>query len=324
MKAPNFWHTDGIIPKLLEPAAHFFNLISIINRTLISGINIGVPIICVGNIVSGGAGKTPIALSIGKILGQKYNVGFLTRGHGGSIIGPVQVKTNHHAIDEVGDEALLLTKVAPTWVSKNRKEGALLAKAAGIEVIIMDDGFQNPSVHKDLSLIIIDGPYGFGNGRVIPAGPLREKISNGLIRADIIVVIGECSKSTKLQFPSDLPVFYASITPDKSNTVFSNKNVVGFAGIGRPQKFLTTLKDMGLNVLDFISFPDHYRFSEIEIYNLHSKAIKLNARLVTTAKDLTRVPKNVTHLCKPITVSIDWEDEPRLKELLYATANQNE
>jgi tetraacyldisaccharide 4'-kinase len=179
-------------------------------------------------------------------------------------------------------------------------------------------------VHKDLSLIIIDGPYGFGNGRVIPAGPLREKISNGLIRADIIVIIGECSKSTKLQFPPDLPVFYASITPDISNTVSSKKNVIGFAGIGRPEKFLTTLKDMSLNVLDFISFPDHYRFSETEIFNLHSKAVKLNADLVTTVKDLTRVPKNVSHLCKPITVSINWEDEPKLKELLYATVKKNE
>ena len=324
MKAPSFWHIDGLVPKILEPAANVYNIISIINRTLISRTNIGVPIICVGNIVSGGAGKTPIALSIGKILGKNYNVGFLTRGYGGSVAGPVQVKTDQHTIDEVGDEALLLTKVAPTWVSKNRKAGAFSAKAAGVEVIIMDDGFQNPSVHKDLSLIIIDGPYGFGNGRVIPAGPLREKISTGLIRADIIVVIGECSEATKLQFPPDLPVFYASISPDISNTAFSNKNVIGFAGIGRPEKFLTTLKGMDLNILDFIPFPDHYRFSEIEILNLYSKAIKLNAYLVTTVKDLTRVPKNVSHLCKPITVSIDWEDEPKLKELLYATVNQNE
>ena len=323
MKAPNFWHNDGLIPRILEPAAQILNLFSIMRYALGSNSNIGVPTICIGNIVSGGAGKTPVALSIAKKLHNNYNVNFLTRGYGGKLSGPIQVDPNRHRIDEVGDEALVLANVATTWVAKDKKLGALSAKNMGAEIIIMDDGFRNPSVYKTLSLLVIDGPYGFGNGRLIPAGPLREKISSGLRKADAIVLIGDAKRSVKEVLPADIPVLQASTIPDNTNLELSNNNVIGFAGIGRPEKFLNTLKSMDLNIVDFVSFPDHYVFKETEIFQLQEKAAQHDAVLVTTLKDMKRVPRKVAHLCRTVEISIIWEDDSKIQQLLDSTI-QNE
>ncbi len=319
MKAPNFWHNDGFIPRILEPTAQIFNLFSILRYALGSHSKIGVPTICIGNIVSGGAGKTPVALSIAKKLHKDYNVNFLTRGYGGKLLGPIQVDPIRHKIDEVGDEALVLANVATTWVAKDKKLGALSAKNMGAEIIIMDDGFQNPSVYKTLSLLVIDGPYGFGNGRLIPSGPLREKIPSGLKRADAIVLIGEAKQSVKEALPADIPVLQASTVPDNTNLEHSNNKVIGFAGIGRPEKFLNTLKSMDLNIVNFVSFPDHYVFKEIEILRLQEKAAQHDAVLVTTLKDMKRLPRKVAHLCRTVEISIIWEDESQIQQLLDST-----
>tara|TARA_B100001057_G_scaffold269869_1_gene270026 strand:- start:19043 stop:20005 length:963 start_codon:yes stop_codon:yes gene_type:complete len=316
MKTPSFWHADGFIPKLLEPLAQLYKFLSFLERSLRSKTNIDIPVLCIGNIVSGGAGKTPIALSIGQKLNSKHNIGFLTRGYGGIKAGPIQVNPDEHSSYEVGDEALILSEVGSTWVSRNRTAGAIAAKNAGVEIVIMDDGFQNTSLVKTMSFVIIDGPYGFGNGRMIPAGPLREPIYSGLKRADIIVLVGEVNPSLVELLPNDKLVLRASLVPDEIDMRLSNNNVIGFAGIGRPTKFRETLEKIDLNIIDFVPFPDHYRFSESEIRELYEKATEVDAILVTTFKDMKRVPKSVAHLCQPIGITVVWDDDSEIQQLL--------
>ena len=316
MKTPSFWHADGFIPKLLEPLAQLYKCLSFLERSLRSKTEIEIPVLCIGNIVSGGAGKTPIALSIGQKLSAKHNIGFLMRGYGGIKAGPIEVNPDEHSSYEVGDEALILSEVGSTWVSRNRTAGAIAAKNAGVEIVIMDDGFQNTSLAKTLSFVIIDGPYGFGNGRLIPAGPLREPIYSGLKRADIIVLVGEASPSIIELLPNDKPLLRASLGPDEIGAQLSNTSVIGFAGIGRPTKFLETLEKMNLKIVDFFPFPDHYRFKESEIRGLYEKATQVNAILVTTVKDMKRIPKSVAHLCQPIGVTVMWEDDSAIQQLL--------
>ena len=316
MKTPSFWHADGFIPKLLEPLAQLYKCLSFLERSLRSKTKIDIPVLCIGNLVSGGAGKTPIALSIGQKLNVKHDISFLTRGYGGIEAGPIEVNPDEHSSYEVGDEALLLSEVGPTWVSRNRIAGAIAAKNAGFEIVIMDDGFQHTSLVKTLSFVIIDGPYGFGNGRLIPAGPLREPIYSGLKRADVIVLVGEVNPSIIELLPNNKPLLRASLVPAEMGTQLSNNNVIGFAGIGRPTKFLETLEKMGLNIIDFVAFPDHYRFRESEIRELYEKATEVDAILVTTFKDMKRVPKSVAHLCQPIGITVVWEDESEIQQLL--------
>ena len=316
MKTPSFWHADGFIPKLLEPLAQLYKYLSFLERSLRSKTKIDIPVLCIGNLVSGGAGKTPIALSIGQKLNAKHNISFLTRGYGGIEAGPIEVNPDEHSSYEVGDEALILSELGPTWVSRNRIAGAIAAKNAGFEIVIMDDGFQHTSLVKTLSFVIIDGPYGFGNGRLIPAGPLREPIYSGLNRADVIVLVGEVNPSIIELLPNNKPLLRASLVPAEMGTQLSNNNVIGFAGIGRPTKFLETLEKMGLNIIDFVAFPDHYRFRESEIRELYEKATEVDAILVTTFKDMKRVPKSVAHLCQPIGITVVWEDDNEIQQLL--------
>ena len=316
MKTPSFWHADGFIPKLLEPLAQLYKCVSFLERSLRSKTKIDIPVLCIGNLVSGGAGKTPIALSIGQKLNAKHNISFLTRGYGGIEAGPIEVNPDEHSSYEVGDEALILSEVGSTWVSRHKTAGAIAAKDAGFEIVIMDDGFQHTSLVKTLSFVIIDGPYGFGNGRLIPAGPLREPIYSGLKRADVIVLVGEVNPSIIELLPNNKPLLRASLVPAEMGTQLSNNNVIGFAGIGRPTKFLETLEKMGLNIIDFVAFPDHYRFRESEIRELYEKATEVDAILVTTFKDMKRVPKSVAHLCQPIGITVVWEDDNEIQQLL--------
>ena len=316
MKTPSFWHADGFIPKLLEPLAQLYKFLSFLERSLGSKTKIDIPVLCIGNIVSGGAGKTPIALSIGQKLNVKHNISFLTRGYGGIEAGPIKVNPDAHSSYEVGDEALILSEVGSTWVSRNRTAGAIAAKNAGFEIVIMDDGFQHTSLVKTLSFVIIDGPYGFGNGRLIPAGPLREPIYSGLKRADVIVLVGEVNHSLIELLPNNKPLLRASLVPNEMGIQLSNSNVIGFAGIGRPTKFRETLEKMDLNIIDFVPFPDHYRFRESEIRELYEKATEVDAILVTTVKDMKRLPKSVAHLCQPIGITVVWEDDSEIQQLL--------
>jgi tetraacyldisaccharide 4'-kinase len=293
MKAPRFWwDKPGATAALLSPIAAIYGLIAA-RRLRQSGARVGIPVICVGNLTVGGAGKTPAAITIARVLidaGERPC--FLTRGYGGRLAGPVMVETAHSAT-QVGDEPLLLARVAPTVVAANRTAGAQLARAKGASVIVMDDGFQNPSLAKDLSILVIDGRRGIGNGRVLPAGPLRASLAPQLDRADALLIVGEPSGAAPLATSAqarNLPLFHATLDPDqKSVNALAGMRVLAFAGIGDPEKFFATVAAAGINAVATRGFPDHHRFSVKEARNLLDEATHQGLLLLTTEKDIARI-----------------------------------
>ncbi len=294
MKAPEFWLTGrGPWPVVLSPAGCLYALGGRLRHAFTRTRDVGVPVICIGNLTAGGTGKTPLAIAIANLLregGRTPHI--LTRGHGGTLTGPVRVDGTRHKATETGDEALLLARAAPTWVARDRIEGAHAAINEGADTLILDDGFQDPALKKDVALVVIDGATGFGNGRVIPAGPLRETVGTGLARADGVVIMGRDEKNIAAEVKAHAPgiaVFGASLRPCPDTARLAGETVFGFAGIGRPEKFRDTLKDIGCRVAGFRAFADHHVFSAQEIAQLRRHAAEVGARLVTTAKDAARL-----------------------------------
>jgi len=282
MRAPEFWNRDGVGATLLAPLGALYGLSVAWNARHAKPYRATAKVICVGNLTAGGSGKTPVALAIAALAQAKgQKVYFLTRGYGGSEAGPVEVKPGDRA-EQVGDEALLLSQAAPVIVARNRAPGAMLADVRGADIIVMDDGHQNFAVAKDLSLVVVDGESGFGNGHMIPAGPLRESVRQGLRRADAVIVMGHGNP--------DLggyqgPVLNARLVPE--GDFLRGKRVFAFAGIGRPEKFVATLKTAGALVMGSQFFADHHPFQPGEIAALRARAD--SAQLVTTEKDFVRL-----------------------------------
>jgi len=292
MRAPAFWWRSrpGVRSRLLAPLAAV--VAGRAERRLgVRGVAAPLPVICVGNPVVGGAGKTPTALALGETATAMGLLPvFLTRGYGGSLRGPVLVNGQHGAA-EVGDEALLLAAVGPTVMARDRPAGARLAGESGADVLIMDDGFQNPSLVKTVSLLVVDGEVGVGNGRVMPAGPLRAPLAAQLARADAVVLIGRGAPGevvAEVAAAHGVTVHRASLMPDPAVAGrLVGRQVVAFAGIGRPEKFGHTLHDLGAIVEHLITFGDHYVLTEAEASRLITAAGNLD--LVTTAKDFARL-----------------------------------
>jgi tetraacyldisaccharide 4'-kinase len=293
MRAPRFWWEEpGASAALLSPFASIYSAIAA-RRLAQSGARAGVPVICVGNPTVGGAGKTPTAIAVARILiaaGERPM--FLTRGYGGMLAGPVTVEPGHTSI-QVGDESLLLTRVAPTIVAANRVAGAQLAKNNGATAIVMDDGFQNPSLAKDLSILVIDGTRGIGNARVLPAGPLRAPLSAQLDRAHAMLIVGEVTGAAPLVIAARarrLPLFHGTLEPDRAAlAALAGLKVLAFAGIGDPEKFFATLAAAGIEAPVRRSFPDHHRYSRKQAADLVKEAEKNGLQLLTTEKDLARM-----------------------------------
>jgi tetraacyldisaccharide 4'-kinase len=242
----------------------------------------------VGNITSGGAGKTPVAVALAKILLESgLKVAFVSRGYGGGYQKVLQVDPSLHDAKMVGDEPLILSKVAPTFVAKNKAEAISLAVANQAEIVIMDDGLQNNSVYKDCSILVIDGAYGLGNSYLLPAGPLRESLSSALKRANFVIIIGEDQTDVTAQIKGQVPVFTAKVQP--IFTPLAQKKYYAFAGIAHPQKFFATLSNLNLSLAGTKDFPDHYYYSEFDLENLVKSARALGATLITTEKDATRI-----------------------------------
>ena len=213
----------------------------------------------------------------------------------------------------------MLARVAPTWISGNRQATAELAIKAGAEILVMDDGFQNPTIHKDISILVIDGETGFGNGQIIPAGPLREPVAKGLNRANAALIIGndEHRLSTTLKQPgsSVINVLRGHLAPARSMAELNGKKVFAFAGIGRPKKFFDTLKEIGCSVTGTEEFPDHHTYTVDEISHLVQKANDMSAILVTTSKDRTRLDKTTVDKVTEVPISLQWEDYSALDSL---------
>lgn len=316
MKAPEFWSQPGApLGKILSPLGCAYRLAGSINRSFVRPVQVDAKVVCVGNLVAGGTGKTPVALAIRECL-QRKDLAFLTRGYGGRLAGPTRVARDTHTPADVGDEALLLARAAPTWIARDRVAGARAAIAAGNRLIVMDDGFQNPSLTKDVSIIVIDGETGFGNGQLIPAGPLREPVATGLARADAAVIVGHDHAGIANQLPPSLPLFTGRIQPTTSGDNWTGRRVVAFAGIGRPGKFFDTLATLGCEVVATRSFADHHRFTDSEIAQICARANALDAVPVTTEKDAVRLPDTARDKIETLPVLFAWDDAPAIRAFL--------
>jgi tetraacyldisaccharide 4'-kinase len=312
MRAPEFWRRRGGLSACLVPVSWLVTAAGRLRRIAVTPAPAPVPVICIGNITVGGAGKTPVAIAVeARLRARSRSAHFLTRGYGGHLRGPVRVEPKIHAARDVGDEPLILARHAPCWVSADRPLGAKAAATNGAEVIIMDDGFQNPSLEKSLSLVVIDGAYGFGNGRVIPAGPLREPMAGGLDRADGVIVVGPMAETVA----TERPIMRAHLQAIDNNAV-AGRPVVAFAGIGRPEKFFETLGAMGCDVIARYSFSDHHPYAARDLEPILERAASLGVTVVTTEKDAVRVPSRFRSEIVTLKVEIVWDDVRQIDALL--------
>jgi len=316
MRAPEFWHEPpGLAAGLLAPIGTAWDLAARLRRAVARPYRAPVPVLCIGNLVAGGSGKTPIVLALaGLLIERGIAVHVVTRGYGGGLPGPVRVDPATHDATAVGDEALLIAVRTPCWVARDRAAGIVAAAEAGAAAILLDDSFQNPSVVKDLSLVVVDAEYGFGNGRVMPAGPLCEPVTAGLARADAIVLLGDALPPRQLAEAS-CPMLRAALEPVNGER-FANRRLVAFAGIGRPAKFFATLRQLGATLAAAQSFPDHHPYRADEIARLQETAAREHARLVTTAKDWVRLPPELRADIEVLEVEIRWHDAASLTRLL--------
>ena len=318
MRAPEFWRRQGGVATLLAPAGKLYAMTGRILRHRRTPWHAPVPVVCVGNVVVGGAGKTPLALSIGaRLRARGRAMHFLSRGYGGRLTGPVCVDNARHDAHEVGDEPLLLADVAPTWVAHDRAAAAKAAVDAGADVLVMDDGLQNRTLAKTHSLLVVDGTYGFGNGKVIPAGPLREPIADALERADEVIIVGPDELELEAQLRSRVPVLNVALAvPPNTAADVRGRRVVAFAGIARPQKFLQTLAQVGCEIVKTYEFADHHFYSANEVMEIVESAIRLKATPVTTTKDAARLPKLALPMVKVLPVEVAWPNEGALDGVL--------
>ena len=319
MRTPAFWHNPEsvFLAPLLSPLGRAYEMAGRLRQALVRPWAPPVPVICVGNAVAGGAGKTPVALSLGeRLIRQGQPVHFLTRGYGGSETGPLRVDGARHSAAAVGDEAILLARVAPTWVGRDRRQSCEAAARDGARILIMDDGFQNPAVVKTLSLLVIDGRYRFGNNRLIPAGPLREPADAALARADAVVLLLPDATATEEWLAKRKPLLRARLVPGPEAKRLTGKPVVAFAGIGMPKKFFIMLRAIGCRLVATHAFADHHVFRAEDIARLRREAEAQSAILVTTEKDMARLGPDLGAGIKTLTVSVTWQDEAALDALV--------
>ncbi len=314
MKTPDHWQNKGFYAKMLLPAGMLYAAATALRCKIKQPQKVSVPVICIGNLTAGGTGKTPTATAIADLLKQdKYKPAFVSRGYGGKLCG-VMVNVRQHTAQEVGDEPLLLAREAPVSINPNRFLAAQKAIENGADILIMDDGFQNPGLYKDLSFLIFDGSVGIGNGWPVPAGPLRENFINGIKRAQAAVIIGE-DRHRLADKLHGLPLFGAKIVSELPP--YSFDRVVAFAGIGRPEKFYDSLRQHGLEPIKTINFPDHHFYSQQELTELLQLAQAENAKIITTAKDFVKIPPQMQPLFHVLEIKIKWDNEQALRQFIY-------
>ncbi|WP_076864918.1 tetraacyldisaccharide 4'-kinase [Bradyrhizobium mercantei] len=326
MREPAFWHRPSSwTSQLLRPLAALYGAVAA-RRMQQSGADAGIPVICVGNYHVGGAGKTPTVLALAKLLRElDERPVVLSRGYGGRLAGPVKVDRDSHTAADIGDEPLMMAATLPVVVSRDRAAGLALARAQDATVILMDDGFQNPSVAKDCCLIVIDGTRGVGNGRVIPAGPLRAPLPPQLERTAALIVVGEGNAAQSIAAelaPRGKPVLSARLRPDEGSlAALRGTRALAFAGIGDPARFFNTLRAGGVDVVRNEAFPDHHAFTRDEIEQLVADAKRDGLALVTTEKDLARLrgPDGMPAFAQaivPFAVTLQFEDAAALRRFI--------
>lgn len=330
MREPAFWWRDtGLAAALLSPLGMLYGGIAA-RRMAQPGASAGLPVICVGNFTLGGTGKTPTAIAIARMLEAAGERPFcLTRGYGGRLRGPLPVDAGAHHADDVGDEALLLARAAPTIVSRDRAAGAHKARAMGASVIVMDDGLQNPSLAKTLSIAVIDGRRGIGNGKVFPAGPLRAPLADQLERVNALLVMGGASGAADVIAAAtkcNIPILHGQLQPDAgAATALKGRKVLAFAGIGDPQKFFATLDAAGIEAPLRRAFADHHRYSAGEAAELVAQAERDGLDLLTTEKDLARMAGDpaleaLAGSARALPVTLAVNEDEKFRALVLAAA----
>ncbi len=318
LKAPKFWSSKNAVSTALMPLSALYLIAHKAHQKSQNPYKAACPVICVGNAVVGGSGKTPTVLALVDMvrdLGLAKNPYILTRGYGGSLEGPVQVDAQIHSSRAVGDEAMMLAKKAPVIKSADRAAGAKLATDSGADLIIMDDGLQNPGLYKDIKVLVVDAMSGFGNERLLPAGPLRSPLNHTLENADLILTIGKRSDNVSLfSLDEEVPTLWAYLDTDEE--IDTSKKYVAFAGIGHPEKFKRTLERHGVEIAGWYDFPDHYAFSSGDIEKLKREADKKGAQLITTSKDFMRIPSAYKKYVHPLPVSLAFEEREELEVFL--------
>ena len=330
MKPPAFWsRPSGLASTLLAPLGQLYRAAGILRRVVTKPYRAKIPVICVGNVVAGGAGKTPTALALAALL-QKQGArpAFVLRGYGGLEAGPLRVDPERHNVRDVGDEALVLACAAPCWIGRNRA-AAIRAAEPHATHIIMDDGLQNPTVAPTKSLLVIDAAAGLGNASVIPAGPLREPLSDALKRVQAIILIDSLRHSRERGTPasrvggmfeslrrSTIPTFHAHLKPSPPENFAEARPCLAFAGIGRPDKFFHSCLEIGLTLAETRGFPDHHLFTSTDLGTLADHAMAHNLQLITTAKDYVRLPDAFRKNVAVLPVELVFEKPQELLNLL--------
>ncbi|WP_338331402.1 tetraacyldisaccharide 4'-kinase [Acetobacter sp. LMG 32666] len=316
LSPPAFWANPQarLWSTLLAPIA-WGVAIAARRRLRRSGWRASVPVLCCGNVTVGGAGKTTVVIDlVQRLIARGHHPHVLTRGYGGREREGTRVDLASHTARHVGDEPLLLAGYCPVWVGGDRALTARLAIEAGADCLIMDDGLQNPSLQKTFSLLVVDGAVGFGNGHVLPAGPLRERVADAQARTDALLVIGADQTGVSRQMNA-LPVLRADLEQVGPPHHITERPCVAFAGIGRPDKFFNGLRAAGVVLAQTLSFPDHYGYKPRDIKRLQALADGLDAQLVTTPKDAMRLPHSFRRNVVEVDVRLVWQ-EPDMRERL--------
>ena len=322
MRAPEFWYQSPptLAARMLAPLAAIYAAGTA--RRLAQGARekVGVPVICVGNLNAGGTGKTPTVIDIaGRLQARGMAVHIVSRGYGGSATETLRVDERSHDAALTGDEPLLMSAFAPVWVSRDRMAGARAAVADGAQVILLDDGFQDPALAHDLSLVVVDAARGFGNGLCLPAGPLREPVAAGLARADLLVSIGPPAAQAGFAPPpeaGDLAHLRATLQPLTTGMDWPGHRVLAFAGIGHPDKFFATLRDLGADLVATQALDDHQPLTPALLARLDAQARQAGAQLVTTEKDAVRLPAQMRGRVLAVPVRLQVADPAPLTDAL--------